>query len=783
MHEALRFGHALGLRFEVHWVPGPAARVELVTSDPGSARWAARVFTAGYESGQWARSEPRPPREPDVPVVRRAALRAAGGLPLPGLDPAPWSDGLVEGLRTLPPGPRIVLAAEPFGAPRRPRWPKSPGLESAQVPVGARLRPLTETERDLRDRLDARELEPVWRVRLTIRAAAAVPDRAITAAARATEAAAHRPGADGFVFRRPWPVLGDALGGLLLRETELLGALPGPYVRFVAASDHGRADAVSLALGPCRGGGTLTLPLERGQGRHLAIVGETGMGKSTLLLRIAIAASQVANVVLFDPVGDTGRRLLCSLPPRSRTRVVLVAPQESPVAVNALGSVGPDRRPVEVERGLGDLVDALRRVRAARYADTPFWGPRIEEMVRRALAAAAAMPGGTIADAEALLASPHVRTTTVPPAARPAVEELRRRVLERPEEVDGARRLLFEITGRPVLRHLLCAREPRWSMRELTGGRRITLLLGEAPVVGESTARYLLSVYLALAASELLGRDGSEKTFLLLDEAQWYAHDAVAQMLRLGRRANLHLVLATQALASLPDAVREATLTNVADFAVFRGAPEEAREFSRWHPSLSPEMMLALPRGEALALIGKGGRIDWLRAEPLPEAHEANGALDAAREASRPYLGPAEEDRSAPPPPGPAGVSAEGASPVPAAPATAGPVRPGSARGVLLTLWAGFLATESDLLEVPLAELRAEVDPEGEAVREAGSRLGRAGALEEPAPGVGGRWAVRREGLAGLLGPGVDPADLAWASARWDGVRLRRTAARAEKPS
>ncbi len=782
LREALRIGHALGCRFELRWVPGPAPRVELAAPDPGSARWAGRLLLAGYEAGQWVRAVDPGRTRPRARVVRRAALRTGGGLPLPATDPAPWSDGLVEALRILPFGPEIVLSAVPAGPAPPPRRPRPPGVEAAVVPVGGRLAPLTDTERELRDRIDARALEPVWRVTIHVEAARAMSDSCIAAAVRVAEAAARQPGTDGFVFRRPWPILGSAYADLPLRESELLGALPGPSVQFVAAPVRPTTDAIALALGTSRHGEALTLPLERRQGRHLAIVGETGMGKSSLLIRVALAASQVGNVALFDPVGDTGLRLLACLPVAARSRVVLIAPRESPVAVNALAAVGPDRGAVNAERGLGDLVDALRRVRAARYADTPFWGPRIEEMVRRALAAAAATPGGTIVDAEALLGASRQRPGAVFPSARPAVEELRQRVLERPEEVDGARRLLFEITGRTVLRQLLCAREPRWSVRQLTGGRRITLFLGEAPVVGESTARYLLSVHLALAASELLGRDGSEKTFLLLDEAQWYAHDAVAEMLRLGRRANLHLVLATQALAALPEAVREATLTNVADFVVFRGAPEEAREFARWHPSLSPEMMLGLPRGEALALIGKGGRIDWLRTSPPPPAAAEGDALNAARESSRPYVvAPEEEDPAAA---GPTTTNAP-ASPTPAPILSPAGERagPGTARGVLLTLWAGFLESDLPTLEVALSDLRAEVDRAGDAVREAGSRLGRAGAFDDAGHGNAGRWAIRREALAGLLGPSVDPAELAWASARWAAVRTRVALARPEKPS
>ncbi|HEY6238462.1 MAG TPA: DUF87 domain-containing protein, partial [Thermoplasmata archaeon] len=320
-----------------------------------------------------------------------------------------------------------------------------------------------------------------------------------------------------------------------------------------------------VPIGTDSGGMLVGLSVDPLEGRHLAVVGETGMGKSTLLVRLAVAAADLGSVVLFDPIGDTGRRFIEELRPSLRPRTVWISPTDSPVSIDLLEPLrqgAPDD--AAADRALSALVDALRRVRAARYADSGFWGPRIEETVRMTLAAAAAMPGATIADAERILSGSTGRAGPVVPSARAAFEALRERVRERPDEVDGSRRLLREISGRPALMRLLGGANSPFRFRDLSSPGRIYVLTGDAPTLGEAAARYLLAVYLALFWTERLSISRPPKTFLVLDEAQWYAHESLSEMLRLGRRSNLHVWLATQAFASLPEGVREAVGTNVA---------------------------------------------------------------------------------------------------------------------------------------------------------------------------------------------------------------------------
>jgi energy-coupling factor transporter ATP-binding protein EcfA2 len=515
-----------------------------------------------------------------------------------------------------------------------------------------------------------------------------------------------------FGARSRWPVWP---GASFVTAAELAAILPQGTI---GNAEAGPTASPGLALGRTSSGSPVEIPVDADQGRHLAVLGETGMGKSSLLVALAARAAEGAGVVVLDPLGETARAIRSEIDP---TRVLWIAPGASARGLNALEGLSGSSDPVAVERRITDLVNALRRVRSGRYADSSFWGPRLEEMLTRAVRAAAAFPGGTLADAHTLLATLGRSRRVVPPAAEEALRELADRVRERPEDADGARRLLYEVVRNPTLDRMLCARTPELSANELVRPGRVALVSGEAARVGEVTARYLLAVYLALLWSEILAVQTPRKLFVILDEAQWFAHESLSEMLRLARRRNVHVVLATQTLGSLPDAVRESVWTNVADFVAFRGSPDEAREFSRAAAGVPVDRILSLSRGEALLLVGKGREVHWVRTvrlpgDPRPGAAEGPESTSAG---GRPTSSAVEQTSGTPE------SSMEAAEPAADTVDLAS-----AAEDLVRELWTkGAGAPAGELVRVALERFRTETGLGPELVRRVGARLGRAGAI------------------------------------------------------
>ena len=724
MLAALRAGHALGAGFDVHVLGGALPEVTIACDTPATARWITRVLLPAYGRSTWVRRSSRSEEEDGKlewgrrvrpwPVALREhwdgpSATAQLGLTLCGLPstvsvrwhfqpcPATWSRSVFEDRTPMPPTP----ATDRFSARRAPRGIRSnPILAPVDVPLFWRTNVALGIPADLtRDRARWNDVRS-----------------ALERSLRTGQVNGIRfsPRRTGFPWHEAWfPVT----------EDELACILPNEETDIPTAPTVPRSEGSTLPLGRSVTGQVIGPSIEADQGRHIAVLGETGMGKSATLVAIARQAVPIGGVVLLDPLGETARSFVRGLHrPEDKGRLLWVSPEGTTGGINALEGVGGrEADPVLSDRRLNDLVHALRRVRSGRYTEK-YWGPRLEEMLTRALSAASTFPGGTIAEAHTLLATGGRTRRIVPPEAQEAVRELADRVRERPEDAEGARRLLYEVVRSPILRRMLCEPQPRLHTRELVTPGRIAVISGDASRVGESVARYLLAVYLALVWSELLARPGRAKTFVLLDESQWFSHDSLAEMLRLARRRNVHVVLATQTVSSLPEEVEEAVWTNVSDFVAFRGSPEEARELERATVGLSVEEILSLPRGHAAVLLGKGNSVAWMRTAGRPP--DASDLEPQTRS-------PSESARSEPVPSTPSGESL---------------VKGTETRASDVLDWIRERARRNGAgvpLRIPLEELRRSVDPGGQAVREAGAALGRAGALLPSDRGESGAiWTV-----------------------------------------
>lgn len=613
--EALRIAHGLRATFRIEFGSGPHGAITFTAGDPNTGRWFGRVLSAAYEHQRWILGGPSSEIQPLA--IRIGAPLLSWPHPLrSGLEATGWGDSIALGIGLLPAGLSVVWSLRSAGSPRsslahptaRPLTP-SPLPNTAARFVG----PISEIERRWRDRWEEQQQALCWSASVAVVGGPGVPAlSSVEALSDLVQSVTRSPGGNGLRFRRPSRWWSRAPTSFVMTEPEVMGLLPTLECTAAGASSRRSRLDGPIILGRTSVGAPLELRVDPREGRHLAVLGETGMGKSTLLAALARRAGTGHGVVMLDPVGDTGRALLSSLGPDARTRAVWVSPADSPVGLNALASGGPENQPAD-PRQISDIVQALRRVRSGRYAESTYWGPRIEEMVTRALLAAGSLPGGTLVDALELLEDPERHRPAIAGEAGAAWHQLTRRARERPEELDGARRLLYEIVGNPVLARLLCERHPRWSRQELMVEGRIVVVTGDVAAIGEGPARHLLAMYLALLWSEILARPHPTKTFVILDEAQWFGHEALSEILQIGRRFNVHLVVTTQALGSLSEGVREAIATNVADFVLFRGSPEDAREFGRIARSVSPEEVLSLRRGEAILLRGKGEHFDRLR--------------------------------------------------------------------------------------------------------------------------------------------------------------------------
>jgi Helicase HerA, central domain len=123
--------------------------------------------------------------------------------------------------------------------------------------------------------------------------------------------------------------------------------------------------------------------------RHLYVIGQTGTGKSTLILNL-IQQDLVAGqgLALLDPHGDLAESVLAHVPKARTNDLVYINPAdvERPVGFNPLSRVAHDLKPI--------VADGV--VSAFRHVWPESWGPRLDYILTNAVRALLDIPGATL---------------------------------------------------------------------------------------------------------------------------------------------------------------------------------------------------------------------------------------------------------------------------------------------------------------------------------------------------------------------------------------------------
>ena len=364
--------------------------------------------------------------------------------------------------------------------------------------------------------------------------------------------------------------------------------------------DQSKSDTVllghTLGRGPIKPFGVF----RRDRLFHQYIIGQTGTGKSTLLLNMMrqdLAAGQ--GFCLVDPHGDLSVQIVAQAS-REVTYWDVAAPS-SVHGYNPVSFVSRDLRPL-VASG---LIDTLKR----QWADA--WGARMEHLLRYSLLALLERPGSTLRDIVPMFLESEFRARVL---AFVTDEQVMRfwhnefPAMNYKTAVDGVAPIankLGAFLAHPVVRQALC--EPKGPLRFrkiMDEGRVLIVNLAKGRLGADvaNTVGGLIVSNLAHAAYSRQDQPESERVpyFLYIDEFHSFTTTAFADMLSGLRKYRLGLVLAHQHTSQLDPNVFEAILGNVGTQMAFRvGATDAAilsRQFGADVPS--PRDLVGLPNYE-----------------------------------------------------------------------------------------------------------------------------------------------------------------------------------------
>ncbi|TKJ32908.1 MAG: hypothetical protein CEE38_22055 [Planctomycetes bacterium B3_Pla] len=339
--------------------------------------------------------------------------------------------------------------------------------------------------------------------------------------------------------------------------------------------------------------------------RHMHIIGATGTGKSTLLLKLIIQDIENGlGVGVLDPHGDLIDRILAYIPEERFEDVVLLDPSDSeyPVGLNILEAFSEQEKTVLSS----DLVGVFRRLSTS-------WGDQMNSIFSNAiLAYLESEEGGTLVDLRRFLVE----------------KDYRRSFLTTVQDTDVIyywQKVFPQLGGRhqtPILTRLdtflrpkpiryMVAQKKGLNFQEILDTGKIFLAKLAHGLIGMENA-YLLGTIIASkfqqAAMARQARDISEREnfYLYIDEFQNFITESMKGILSGTRKYGFGMVLAHQELRQLwakDSELANSVISNPSIRICFRLGDFDAKKLEDGFSIFDAKDLQNLGVGEAIARI------------------------------------------------------------------------------------------------------------------------------------------------------------------------------------
>lgn len=363
------------------------------------------------------------------------------------------------------------------------------------------------------------------------------------------------------------------------------------------------------------------------RGKHIYVIGKTGMGKSTMLENLAIQDIQNGEGIAFiDPHGSTAEKLLDFVPHDRIKDVIYFAPfdTDNPVGFNVMEDVGYDKRHLVVS----GLMGAFKRI----WVDA--WSARMEYILQNTLLALLEYPGSTLLDVNRMLTNKTFRTAVVERITDPVVrafwtEEFANFTDSYTREATPAiQNKIGQFTANPLIRNIVGQPKSTFDLRKIMDEKKIFIVNLSKGRMGETNASLLgsmLTVKIYLAAMSRADEPPARlarlpRFYFYVDEFQSMMNEAFADILSESRKYKLALTLANQYIEQMEEKVREAVFGNVGTLICFRVGPFDAEVLKTvFEPTFTAEDLVGLGLGQIyLTLMIDGVGSAPFSAETIP---------------------------------------------------------------------------------------------------------------------------------------------------------------------
>lgn len=392
--------------------------------------------------------------------------------------------------------------------------------------------------------------------------------------------------------------------------------------------------------------------LEEDRSRHFYIVGQTGTGKSQLMMWLALQdIKNGEGVAIIDPHGTDINELLEKIPPERKNDVILfdAADTERPLGLNLLEAHS------EEEKNM--IINAFIALLYKLYDPNKqgIMGPLLERAIRNVMLTAMVDPEATMVDVLRLLIDDNyskkfIDKLTDPLVKRYWTDEVAKTTASRKGETMGYFVSKFDrfLTDK-TMRNIIGQPKSSFTFDEVMADKKILLVDLAKGKLGEENSNFLGLLFVPRILSAALQRHKLKTDFpnfyLYVDEFQNFATPDFATILSEARKYKLNLIAGHQFIEQLPEEIKNAVLGNVGTMCVFRVGVDDA-EFLEPHfqPNFTKQDLCNLPTGNAYMRLLVNGQpsppfslfIDWNELTAVPKSPELAAEI---RELSRQKYG------------------------------------------------------------------------------------------------------------------------------------------------
>ncbi len=339
--------------------------------------------------------------------------------------------------------------------------------------------------------------------------------------------------------------------------------------------------------------------------RHMYVVGQTGTGKSSLLLNMILQDIRNGHgTCVIDPHGELVRQVLCRIPPEREEDVIYVDPTdpEAAIGLNLLQC----HTELERDKAVNQLLEIFNTLYNMREAG----GPIFELYLRNAAMLTMSDPdsGSTFIELLRVFTDKDFRELKLNACNDPLIVDFWKNIAEKIHgelnfEAMAAyvmskfSRFLYNSIMRPIIAQQTSTIDFRTAMDK---GKIILIDLNKGRL-GETNAHFLGMIIVSLLERAALSRTDQPlqelRDFrLYVDEFQNLATPDFTTLLSEARKFRLNLILTNQYLHQIPEEIRHAVTGNVGTIFSFRLGQVDAelleKEFS---PDICQGDLMNLP--------------------------------------------------------------------------------------------------------------------------------------------------------------------------------------------